>query len=50
MPRDGVPFTALLTISDLKKEEPVFNVMRNQLLQNVQLADIRTAARVVTRV
>jgi hypothetical protein len=50
MPRGGVPFTALLTIADLKKEEPVFNIMRAQLSQNVQLADIRTAARVTTRV
>jgi hypothetical protein len=50
MPREGVPFTALLTIADLKKEEPVFNVMRQQLSTSVQLADIRTAARVVTRV
>ncbi|MCR6732618.1 MAG: S8 family peptidase [Afipia sp.] len=50
MPKDGVPFTALLTISDIKKEEQVFTVMRQQLSANVQLADIRTAARVVSRV
>lgn len=50
MPAEGVPFTVLLTISDPKKEEPVFNVMRQQLSMSVQLADIRTAARVLARV
>jgi hypothetical protein len=50
MPAEGVPFTAILTIRDPKEEEPVFNVMRQQLALNVQLADIRTAARVTTRV
>jgi hypothetical protein len=50
MPVEGIPFTALLTISDLAKEQPVFTEMRQQLLQNVQIADIRTAARVTTRV
>lgn len=50
MPGEGVPFTAILTISDPKKEELVFQVMRQQLLQSVQIADIRTAARVVSRV
>lgn len=50
MPDEGVPFTAILTISDPKMEQPVFQVMRQQLLQSVQIADIRTAARVVSRV
>lgn len=50
MPDEGVPFTAILTISDPKMTEQVFQVMRQQLLQNVQIADIRTAARVVNRV
>lgn len=50
MPDEGVPFTAILTISDPKKDEQVFQVMRQQLLQSVQIADIRTAARVVSRV
>lgn len=51
LPRIGVPFTAILTISDPKKEEPVFNDMR-QILQSlgVQAVDIKTAARVVPRV
>jgi len=50
IPEVGVPFTAILTISDLKGDEPVFNVLRQQLSPAVQLADIRTAARVVSRV
>jgi hypothetical protein len=50
MPAEGVPFTAILTIRDPKKAEPVFSVMRQQLALNVQLSDIRTAARVTARV
>lgn len=50
MPDEGVPFTAILTISDPKREQPVFQIMRQQLQQIVQIADIRTAARVVNRV
>lgn len=51
MPREGVPFTAILTISDPNKEKPVFNDVR-QMLQSlgVQAVDIKTAARVVPRV
>jgi hypothetical protein len=51
MPRAGVPFTAILTISDPNNEKPVFNDMR-QMLQSlgVQAVDIKTAARVVPRV
>lgn len=51
IPREGVPFTAILTISDPDKERPVFNDMR-QMLQSigVQAVDIKTAARVVPRV
>lgn len=51
IPREGVPFTAILTISDPNNEEPVFNDMR-QMLQSlgVQAVDIKTAARVVPRV
>jgi hypothetical protein len=51
MPGNGVPFTALLTISDPKGEKPVFNDVR-QMLQSVgvETSDIRTAARIVTRV
>lgn len=48
VPRDGVPFTALLTISD---PAPVFNDMRLLLASSgVRIEDIRTAARVTTRV
>jgi hypothetical protein len=51
MPRIGVPFTAILTISDPNNEKPVFNNMR-QMLQSlgVQTVDIKTATRVVPRV
>lgn len=51
MPDDGVPFTAILTISDPKGEQPVFNEMRQTLTaQGTQIADIRTAARITPRV
>lgn len=51
MPADGVPFTAILTIRDPKKESPVFTEMRQSLnALSVRLEDIRTAAQVVTRV
>lgn len=51
LPKGGVPFTAILTISDPKNEKPVFNDMR-QMLQSlgVNAVDIKTAARVVPRV
>lgn len=51
MPLEGVPFTAILTISDPDKSKPVFNDMR-QMLQSlgVQAVDIKTAARIVPRV
>lgn len=51
LPSEGVPFTAILTISDLSKKEPVFQDMR-QTLQSlgVQSVDIRTAARIMSRV
>ncbi len=51
MPDNGVPFTALLTISDHKKEAPVFNDVR-QMLQSVgvETADIKTAARILARI
>jgi hypothetical protein len=51
VPPDGVPFTALLTISDPRGEAPVFNDMRLHLASSgVRIEDIRTAARVTTRV
>ncbi|SFT26587.1 S8 family peptidase [Methylobacterium sp. yr668] len=50
MPIDGVPFTALLTISDPRKEAPVFNDMRLSLnALGARIEDIRTAARVAAR-
>ena len=51
VPVEGVPFTALLTISDPSGSEPVFNQMRQMLqAQGVQIIDIKTAARVVARI
>jgi hypothetical protein len=51
MPDDGVPFTAILTISDPKGEQPVFTDLRQTLTAlGVQIADIRTAARITPRV
>ena len=51
MPEEGVPYTAVLTISDLAAERPVFNEMRQTLTSlGVRIADIRTAARVTQRV
>lgn len=47
----GIPFTAILTISDPRGEAPVYDQMRSSLLStNVQLADIQTAARSTLRV
>lgn len=51
IPIAGVPFTAILTISDPQKEKPVFNEMRLMLQSlGVNAVDIKTAARVVPRV
>ena len=51
LPPTGVPFTAILTISDPKKEKPVFNDMRLMLQSiGVNAVDIKTAARIVPRV
>lgn len=51
VPENGVPFTAILTISDPARERPVFNDMRQSLqAAGVRIADIRTAARVATRI
>jgi hypothetical protein len=51
MPPNGVPFTVLLTISDPAGKKPIFNDVR-QMLQSVgvETTDIKTAARIVTRV
>ena len=51
MAEGGVPFTAILTISDPEAEKPVFNDMRQSLQAiGTQIADIRTAARITPRV
>lgn len=51
MPEEGVPFTVIVTISDPKNEQPVFNDMRQNLQAlGTQIADIRTAARITPRV
>ncbi|MGJ3261937.1 MAG: S8 family peptidase [Salinarimonas sp.] len=51
MPDNGVPFTAILTISDPDGAAPVFNEMRALLARSgVRIEDIQTAARVATRV
>lgn len=48
---EGVPFTVILTISDLKGEAPVYDEMRNSIITNgAQIADIQTAARITPRV
>lgn len=51
MPEGGVPFTAILTISDPDAEKPVFNDMRQSLQAiGAQIADIRTSARITPRI
>jgi hypothetical protein len=51
MPEDGVPFTVILTIEDPIREAQIFNEMRQTLqLVGVRTSDIRTAARIVSRV
>lgn len=49
-PLEGVPFSVVLTISDPARRAPVFQQLRRELLnRNVQLNDIRLAARVRPR-
>lgn len=51
MPEEGVPFTAIVTISYPDAEQPVFTDMRQNLQAlGTQIADIRTAARITPRV
>lgn len=51
LPPHGIPFTALLTISDPEAKKSVFNDMRQSLqAKGVQIVDIKTAARIVPRV
>jgi hypothetical protein len=49
-PVTGVPFTLIMTISDLKGHAAVFNELRQYLLsRHVNLSDIRIAAKVKVR-
>ena len=51
LPGNGVPFTALLTISDLDNSKPVFNDMRQSLQSSgAKIVDIKEAARILRRV
>lgn len=51
VPDNGVPFTAILTISDPERRHRVFDEMRQTLTaQGIQISDIRTAARITPRV
>ncbi|ALO68176.1 hypothetical protein AS189_18825 [Arthrobacter alpinus] len=51
LPAEGVPFAAILTITDPWGEAPVFNQMRRSLqARDVAIADIRTAAQIRPRV
>ena len=51
MPINGIPFTAILTISDANGEARVFDEMRRSLqATGVQISDIQTAARVTPRI
>lgn len=46
-PRDGVRFTAILTIEDMEKQAPVYDEMRASLSHlGVTLSDLRTAVNV----
>jgi hypothetical protein len=50
LPPEGIPFSAILTISDPWGEAPVFNQMRRSLqARDVAIADIRTATRIRPR-
>ncbi|MEA5259478.1 S8 family peptidase [Arcicella aquatica] len=51
IPPIGIPFTAILTISDSSKSKPIFNEMRQSLQSlGVKILDIKTAARVSARI
>jgi hypothetical protein len=49
-PNEGIPFAVIMTISDPRKEEPIFGAMRSYLRShNVKISDIRTAVQVRAR-
>jgi hypothetical protein len=50
MSEEGVPFTMILTISDPDAEQPVHDQRQNLQAPGIQIADIRTAARITPRV
>lgn len=51
IPAEGIPFTAILTISDPTKQEPVFQQMHLSLGSlGVKTSNIQTAARITNRV
>jgi len=51
VPDGGIPFTAILTISDPEGDAPVFNDLRQNLQAlGVWIANIRTAIRITSRV
>ena len=51
MTPDGVPFTAILSLYDPEKKRRIFNEVRQSFrAQGIQIADIRVAARIATRV
>ncbi|MCW3161309.1 S8 family peptidase [Chryseobacterium oryctis] len=50
-PEEGIPFTAILTISDLNREKPIFNEVKQNLgAIGVNVVDIQNATRIVSRV
>ncbi|MEN9659194.1 MAG: hypothetical protein RL571_2659 [Pseudomonadota bacterium] len=49
LPEEGINFSAILTISDPKKESDIFNeVRRNLISQGISISDIRAAATIRT--
>jgi len=50
-PDEGIPFTVILTISDLNKEKPVFNEVKQSLgAIGVNVIDIQNATRISSRI
>ena len=51
LPENGIPFSAVLTISDPKNSQNVFDSMKQSLTsRNIDIHDIRTAAKILPRV
>ena len=50
-PEEGIPFTTILTISDINLEKPVFNEVKQSLgAIGVNVIDIQNATRIASRV